>query len=140
MPARTSQAIRAVYIFSTSLCTFAVLRIVAVDFCIAIRSRRKRHTSVITVPLISSNTVIATGSSGFPPCKSTRTCNPSLSLFTSINHLVASAKTKYSDKEVKSYRGLSGKANDPTARIIPIMHCTKSGIRHDKSESKKEQK
>ena len=94
----------------------------------------------MTVSLISSNTAIATGSSGFPPCKSTRTCNPSLSLFTSINHLVALAETKRSNREVKSYRGLSGKANDPTAKIIPIMHCTKSGIRHDRSELKKEQK
>jgi hypothetical protein len=39
-----------------------------------------------------------------------------------------------------TYRGLSGIRRDPTARIVPITHWMKSGIRHDKSLSIKEQK
>lgn len=36
--------------------------------------------------------------------------------------------------------GLSGKKIEPPAKIAPMTHCAKSGIRHDISESMNEQK
>lgn len=39
-----------------------------------------------------------------------------------------------------TYRGLSGISKEPAARMKPMTHCIKRGIRHERSESMKEQK
>ena len=48
--------------------------------------------------------------------------------------------TKSINHNAGPYRGLSGITSDPAARMAPITHCIKSGIRHARSESMKEQK
>jgi hypothetical protein len=56
-----------------------------------------------------------------------------------MSHLAACQDNRGKKSET-GYLGLSGMNSDPAARIAPMTHCKKSGIRHDLSESMKEQK
>jgi hypothetical protein len=40
----------------------------------------------------------------------------------------------------KNYRGLSGIAKEPAARMAPMTHWMKRGMRQERSDSMKEQK
>lgn len=70
--------------------------------------------------------------------------NDDAKTFRIFTHVYEPTKKVQDKKSIEhnagTYRGLSGITRDPAARIAPITHCIKSGIRHARSESMKEQK